>query len=116
VFVSEWPASDMKFYHKANDANPAIADRIDLLLRGVEIVTGSMREHEYKKVVEQLKDKAGGDPEHPGFKYFLMAMKAGMPPHGGFGLGLDRLTEKLVGLHNVKEATLFPRDINRLSP
>ncbi len=116
VFVSEWPASDMKFYHKANDANPAIADRIDLLFRGVEIVTGSMREHEYKKVVEQLKDKAGGDPEHPGFKYFLMAMKAGMPPHGGFGLGLDRLTEKLVGLHNVKEATLFPRDINRLSP
>lgn len=116
VFVSEWPASDMKFYHKANANNSEVADRIDLLFRGVEIVTGSMREHEYQTVVKQLKEKAGGDPEHPGFKYFLMAMKAGMPPHGGFGLGLDRLTEKIVGLHNVKEATLFPRDINRLSP
>ena len=116
VFVSEWPASDMKFYHKANDKNAEIADRIDLLFRGVEIVTGSMREHVYEQVVSQLKDKAGGDPDHPGFKYFLMAMKAGMPPHGGFGLGLDRLTEKLLGLNNVKEATLFPRDINRLNP
>lgn len=116
VFVSEWPATDMKFYHKANEDNADIADRIDLLFRGVEIVTGSMRENVYEKVVSQLKEKAGGDPEHPGFKYFLMAMKAGMPPHGGFGLGLDRLTEKLLGLHNVKEATLFPRDINRLNP
>lgn len=116
VLVSEWPASDMKFYHKANANNTDVADRIDLLFRGVEIVTGSMREHEYQMVVKQLQEKAGGDPGHPGFKYFLMAMKAGMPPHGGFGLGLDRLTEKIVGLHNVKEATLFPRDINRLSP
>jgi aspartyl/asparaginyl-tRNA synthetase len=59
---------------------------------------------------------AGGDPKAPGFKYFLQAMKAGMPPHGGFGMGLERLTEKIVGLKNVKEATLFPRDINRLAP
>jgi aspartyl/asparaginyl-tRNA synthetase len=59
---------------------------------------------------------AGGSPEDPGFKYFLMAMQAGMPPHGGFGMGLERLTEKIIGLNNVKEATLFPRDINRLSP
>ena len=116
VFVSEWPASEMKFYHKANDENPEIADRVDLLFRGVEITTGSMRENRYEVVVEQLKRLAGGDPSDPGFLPLLNAMKYGIPPHGGFGLGLERLTQKLIGLHNVKEATLFPRDINRLAP
>lgn len=116
VFVSEWPASEMKFYHKANDENPEIADRVDLLFRGVEITTGSMREHRYEVVVKQLKDLAGGDPDDPGFAPLLNAMKYGMPPHGGFGLGLERLTQKILGFHNVKEATLFPRDINRLAP
>lgn len=116
VFVSEWPASEMKFYHKANDRDPTIADRVDLLFRGVEITTGSMREHRYDVVVAQLKELAGGDPNDPGFLPLLNAMKYGMPPHGGFGLGLERLTQKLLGFHNVKEATLFPRDINRLAP
>lgn len=116
VFVSDWPADEMKFYHKAQASNPDFADRVDLLFRGIEITTGSMRENNYEVVLKQLKEKAGGDPKDPGFKYFLQAMKAGMPPHGGFGLGLERLTEKIIGLKNVKEATLFPRDINRLSP
>lgn len=116
VFVTDWPADEMKFYHKAQDSRPQLADRIDLLFRGVEIVTGSMREHRYGVLVRQLKEKAGGNPEAPGFKYFLMAMQAGMPPHGGFGMGLERLTQKLLGLNNVKEASLFPRDINRLAP
>jgi nondiscriminating aspartyl-tRNA synthetase len=116
VFVSEWPASEMKFYHKANDENPAIADRVDLLFRGVEITTGSMRENKYDVVVKQLHDLAGGDPNDPGFAPLLSAMKYGMPPHGGFGLGLERLTQKILGFNNVKEATLFPRDINRLAP
>lgn len=116
IFVTDWPASGMKFYHKVQNANPKLADRFDLLFRGLEIVTGSMRENDHKVLVKQLKDKAGGDPSHPGFKYFLMSMQSGMPAHGGFGMGLERLTEKLVGLGNVKEATLFPRDINRLTP
>lgn len=116
VFVSDWPKSGMKFYHKAQEDNPKLADRVDLLFRGIEITTGSMRENNYEILINQLKEMAGGDPEAEGFKYFLQAMKAGMPPHGGFGLGLERLTEKLVGLKNVKEATLFPRDINRLAP
>lgn len=115
VFVTDWPASEMKFYHKAQK-NPELAERIDLLFRGVEIATGSMRENRHDVLVKQLKDWAGGDPNHPGFRYFLAAMAAGMPAHGGFGLGLERLTQKLVGLHNVKEATLFPRDMNRLTP
>ncbi|MDB5161051.1 MAG: Aspartyl-tRNA synthetase [Candidatus Saccharibacteria bacterium] len=116
VFVTDWPASEMKFYHKAQAGNPELADRIDLLFRGVEIATGSMRENIYEVVKKQLVEKAGGDPEDPGFKPLLMAMQAGMPPHGGFGMGSERLTEKFLNLANVKEATLFPRDINRLSP
>jgi nondiscriminating aspartyl-tRNA synthetase len=116
VFVTDWPASDMKFYHKAQEGKPEFADRIDLLFRGLEIVTGSMRENRHDVLIRQLKDMAKADPQNPGFKYFLMAMQAGMPPHGGFGMGLERLTEKIIGLNNVKEATLFPRDINRLAP
>lgn len=116
IFVTDWPASEMKFYHKAQAGKPEFADRVDLLFRGLEIVTGSMRENRYDVVLKQLKEQANGDPEAPGFKYFLMAMQAGMPPHGGFGMGLERLTEKMIGLHNVKEAALFPRDINRLAP
>ena len=116
IFVTDWPASEMKFYHQAQEKNPELAERTDLLFRGVEIATGSMREHRYDKLIEQLKKMTGSNPDDPGFKYFLQAFKYGMPPHGGFGLGLERLTEKIIGLHNVKEATLFPRDMNRLAP
>lgn len=115
VYVTEFPASDMKFYHFRSEKNPDVAERADLIFRGVEIVTTSRREHRYEKLLEQLKTM-GGNPEHPGFKYFLQAFKYGMPSHGGFGLGLERLTEKIIGLNNVKEATLFPRDMNRLAP
>lgn len=116
VFVTEWPASEAKFYHKIIDEKPDTAERFDLLFRGVEIATGSMREHRYDKLVPQLKEKTGSSPDDPGFKYFMQAFKYGLPPHGGFGMGLERLTEKIIGLANVKEATLFPRDINRLAP
>jgi nondiscriminating aspartyl-tRNA synthetase len=116
IFVTDWPASEMKFYHKAQQNNTELADRVDLLFRGVEIVTGSMRENNYEIIKEQLVAQASGDPDDPGFKPLLMAMQAGMPPHGGFGMGLERLTQKFLGLHNVKEASLFPRDINRLAP
>lgn len=116
VFVTDWPASSMKFYHRKNATDPTLADRSDLLFRGVEIATVPMRENRYEVLVQQLKDLAHGDPEHPGFKPYLSAFKYGLPPHGGFGMGLERFTQKLIGLNNVKEATLFPRDINRLTP
>jgi len=116
VFVTEWPSSSMKFYHRKNAENPELADRSDLLFRGIEIATVPMRENRYEVLAEQLKTMAHGDPENPGFKYYLSAFKYGLPPHGGFGWGLERTVEKLVGLNNVKEATLFPRDINRLAP
>jgi nondiscriminating aspartyl-tRNA synthetase len=116
VFVTDWPVSEMKFYHRKSAENPELADRADLIFRGVEIATISMRENRYDVLVEQLKAIAGGDPEAEGFKYYLQAFQYGLPPHGGFGLGLERLTQKIIGLNNVKEASLFPRDINRLTP
>jgi nondiscriminating aspartyl-tRNA synthetase len=115
VFITEWPASEMKFYHYADPERPEIAIRADLLFRGVEIVTASMREHRFEVLLSQLA-AIKGDPESDGFRYFLQAFKYGMPPHGGFGLGLERLTQLLIGLSNVKEASLFPRDTKRLAP
>lgn len=116
VFVTQWPASEMKFYHRKSAENPDIAERADLIFRGVEIATISMREHRYDVLLDQLKTIAGGDPEADGFRYYLQAFQYGLPAHGGFGMGLERLTQKIIGLNNVKEASLFPRDINRLTP
>lgn len=116
VFVSGWPREGAKFYHKFEDDNQERAERVDLLFRGVEIVTASLREHRYEKLITQLQGMAGGNPEDEGYRAFLMAMQYGLPPHGGFGMGLERLTQKMLSLQNVKEASLFPRDINRLAP
>jgi nondiscriminating aspartyl-tRNA synthetase len=113
VFATDLPASKMKFYHMKGDNNTAYS--ADLLFRGVEIGTVPQREHRYDRLIAQMK-AAGVDPESPGFAAYVLAMKHGLPPHGGFGFGIDRLTEKAIGLNNVKEAILFPRDINRLAP
>ena len=115
VYVIDFPIEAMKFYHKVNPENPKTVLWADLLFRGLEIATCPMRENIYQKVVEQMK-KAGLNPEEPGFKYYLQAFKYGLPPHGGCGFGIDRLVEKIIGLNNIKEAILFPRDINRLTP
>ena len=82
-----------------------------MLFRGVEITTLAQRIHDYDTLVASMKKK-NLDPDK--FRYYLQAFKYGMPPHGGLGLGLERLTAKLLGIENVKEATLFPRDINRI--
>jgi aspartyl/asparaginyl-tRNA synthetase len=74
-----------------------------------------MREHRYEKLIAQMKQK-GIDPTAPGFVHYLTAFKHGLPAHGGCGFGIDRFVEKIIGLANVKEAILFPRDINRLAP
>lgn len=115
VFVTKFPVEAMKFYHKINPEDPKTVLWADLLFRGLEIATCPMRENNYEKLVEQMK-AAGLDPEHPGYKYYLQAFKFGLPAHGGCGYGVDRLVEKTIGLGNVKEAILFPRDINRLTP
>lgn len=113
VFATDLPKSKMKFYHMANDDDTAKS--ADLLFRGVEIATVPMREHRYENLVQQMKD-AGIDPKDPGFAPYLSAFKHGLPPHGGCGFGIDRFVQKLIGLNNIKEAILFPRDLNRLTP
>lgn len=113
VFATDLPASKMKFYHMKGETG--VARSADLLFRGIEIATVPQREHNYDQLVKQMKD-AGIDPDSPGFAAYVSAFRHGLPPHGGFGFGIDRLTEKAIGLANVKEAILFPRDINRLAP
>ena len=115
VFITKFPIETHKFYQKINPEDPSTTLSADLLFRGVEISTAPMRENDYDKLVEQMKSK-GLDPSEPGFKYYLQAFKYGLPAHGGCGFGIDRFVQKIVGLNNVKEAILFPRDINRLTP
>lgn len=115
IYAVKFPVEAMKFYHQVNPEDPTTVLWGDLLFRGLEIATVPLREYHYDKLVEQMK-KAGLDPNHPGYRYYLQAFKFGLPQHGGAGYGVDRLVEKTIGLNNVKEATLFPRDINRLAP
>lgn len=113
VYATDFPAEAGKFYHKfKDDGTVAWAD---LLYRGLEIATVPLRENNYEKMIEQM-THAGLDVTHEGFKYYLQAFKYGLPQHGGAGMGIDRIVQKTIGLANVKEATLFPRDINRLTP
>src|SRR5690606_7775628 len=98
VYATDFPSAAGKFYHKfKDDGTVAWAD---LLLRGVEIATVPLRENNYEKMVEQMKN-TGLDTEHDGFKYYLQAFKYGLPQHGGCGLGVDRLVQKIIGLANV---------------
>lgn len=113
VYAVDFPAEAGKFYHKFKDDGTVAWG--DLLFRGLEIATVPLRENNYDKMIEQMTAK-GLDVTHEGFKYYLQAFKYGLPQHGGCGFGVDRLVQKTLGLANVKEATLFPRDINRLTP
>ena len=113
VYATDFPREAGKFYHKfKDDGTVAWAD---LLFRGLEIATVPLRENNYDKMIEQM-TAAGLDVTHDGFKHYLQAFKFGLPVHGGCGFGVDRLVQKTIGLSNVKEATLFPRDLNRLAP
>jgi nondiscriminating aspartyl-tRNA synthetase len=113
VYAVRFPKVAGKFYHKFLDDGTVAWG--DLLFRGLEIATVPLRENNYEKMIQQMKT-AGLDPDHEGYKYYLQAFKYGLPMHGGCGFGIDRLVQKTIGLANVKEACLFPRDINRLGP
>jgi nondiscriminating aspartyl-tRNA synthetase len=111
VFVTHFPTKKRPFYTHIDPKNPEYTRSFDLLFRGLEMCSGGQRVHNYNELVERLKEK-GLDPEK--FHFYLQAFKYGIPPHGGIGMGLERLTAKFCGVSNVKEATLFPRDINRI--
>jgi len=111
IFITHYPVSKRPMYTMEDVDDPGYTKSFDLLFRGVEITTGGQRRHDYDNLVAGIKMK-GLDPDK--FSYYLQAFKYGMPPHGGWGMGLERLTQKMLGLANVKEAALFPRDINRI--
>ena len=93
--------------------DPKFTLSFDLLFRGMEVTTGGQRVHEYQAQVDKMLAR---DMHPEEFKSYLMIHKHGMPPHGGLGIGLERLTARLCGLDNVRYACLFPRDLNRLEP
>lgn len=111
IFITHYPVGKRPMYTFEDPNDPGFTNSFDLLFRGVEITTGGQRRHNYQNLIDGIKMK-GLDPEQ--FSFYLQAFKFGMPPHGGWGMGLERLTAKFLGLQNVKEATLFPRDINRI--
>ncbi|MBQ8374966.1 MAG: aspartate--tRNA(Asn) ligase [Clostridia bacterium] len=113
IFITHYPSKKRPFYTMDDPEDPEYTLSFDLLFRGLEITSGGQRVHDYKAQVEKM-EKLGMNPEE--FATYLMLHKYGAPPHGGLGLGLERLTMHLLGAKNVREATMFPRDINRVSP
>ena len=113
LFVTGYPTSKRPFYTHPDPQRPEFTNSFDLLFRGTELVTGGQRLHRYADYLAAL--ERAKLPLEP-FASYLEAFKYGMPPHGGFAIGLERLLMQLIGLQNVKLATTFPRDINRLEP
>jgi len=113
VFVTHYGAEKRPFYTMAEPGEPGLTRSFDLLFRGWEITTGGQRLHRVEDYEAKLRG-LGIDPAAYGF--YLAAFRYGMPPHGGLGAGLERLTARLLGLRNVREATLFPRDRKRIAP
>ncbi|HEU5089678.1 MAG TPA: aspartate--tRNA(Asn) ligase, partial [Roseiflexaceae bacterium] len=113
LFVWGYPMVKRPFYTYVDPERPAYSYSFDLLFRGLELVTGGQRLHRYEDYLAAL--EARGLPAEP-FEGYLQAFKYGMPPHGGFAIGLERWVARLVEAPNVRETALFPRDINRLSP
>ncbi len=113
IIVTDYPTSKRPFYALRDPNDPTNTITFDLVGFGSEIISGGMRVNRYDEQLQALKDK-GLDPSQ--FEDYLMMHKYGIPPEGGFGIGLQRLTQNLLGLANIKEATIFPRDVQRLRP
>ena len=113
VFVTHYPSKKRPFYAMDDPEDERFTLSFDLLFRGLEVTTGGQRIHDYNMLMGKL-EKRGMSRE--GMEQYLDTFKYGMPPHGGLGIGLERLTMQLLGEDNVREACLFPRDMNRLEP
>ncbi|WBB79915.1 aspartate--tRNA(Asn) ligase [Micromonospora sp. WMMD882] len=113
VYVTGYPMAKRPFYTHPDPARPAYSNGFDLLLRGVELVTGGQRLHRHADYLAAL--AARGEPTGP-YADYLAAFRHGLPPHGGFAIGLERLVARLTGAANVREVTPFPRDLRRLTP
>ncbi len=113
LFVTGYPMAKRPFYTHPEPGRPEFSNSFDLLFRGLELVTGGQRLHRYEDYVAAL---AARDLPPAPYEGYLQAFRYGMPPHGGFALGLERWVARLTGAQNIRETTLFPRDLHRLSP
>ena len=113
VFVTHYPSKKRPFYAMDDPEDARFTLSFDLLFKGLEITTGGQRIHDYKELVQKIEDRG---MTQEGMEQYLDTFKHGMPPHGGLGIGLERLTMQLIGEENVRETCLFPRDMNRLEP
>lgn len=111
VYVTHYPTSKRPMYAYVDNDDPEFTKSFDLLFKGVEITSGGQRFNDYDELVQSMKNK-GLKPKD--FEFYLEAFKYGMPTEGGIGMGLERLTAKLLDIDNIKYATLFPRDLNRI--
>lgn len=113
VFVTHYPSKKRPFYAMDDPEDTRFTLSFDLLFKGLEITTGGQRIHDYNMLVQKIEDRG---MTQEGMEQYLDTFKHGMPPHGGLGIGLERLTMQLIGEENVRETCLFPRDMNRLEP
>lgn len=113
IFVTEYPVSVRPFYHMRDEHDATITKSFDLLWNGLEITTGAQREHRYDVLVAQAKEK--GMRIEP-LQFYLNFFKYGCPPHGGYGMGPNRMMMKLLGIENVREAMFVYRGVKRLEP
>ncbi len=113
VFITHYPSKKRPFYTMDDPEDADYTLSFDLLFGGVEITTGGQRIHDYQILLDKMTARG---MEAEGMEHYLAAFKYGLPPHGGLGLGLERMTMKLIGEENVREATLFPRDLSHLDP
>lgn len=112
IFITDWKTSKRPFYACPKEEDPSLTNTFDLLCAGTEITSGGQRRHTFASMIEGLKEKEM-DPHH--FEDYLSIFKYGMPPHGGFGMGLERLTMTLLKLKNIRETSLFPSDPKRIA-
>ena len=113
VFVTHYPTKKRPFYAMDDPTDPRFTLSFDLLLKGLEVTTGGQRIHSYEEILKKMEQR-NMDPSD--IESYLMIFKYGMPPHGGLGIGLERLTMRLLEEQNVRETSLFPRDVTRLEP
>ncbi len=113
VFVTHYPSKKRPFYAMDDPEDTTYTLSFDLLYNGMEVTTGGQRIHDYQMLMDKIAARGMTDE---GMDQYLSAFKHGMPPHGGLGIGLERLTMQLLGEDNVREVSLFPRDMSRLEP
>jgi nondiscriminating aspartyl-tRNA synthetase len=113
LFVTGYPMVKRPFYTHASPADPRYSNSFDLLFRGLELITGGQRLHRYEDYVASAQKHKFPEDQ---FSWYFETFKYGMPPHGGFAIGLERFVTQLLCLDNIRLATLFPRDLNRLAP